>query len=386
MLKSEHSIEYTIITDDYSYQYDIKENYIRNEDYELYYIDIYDQYNHYILTIDNKFNKQKNIIKEINMYENNNIKCMVAQLVNGDYSEPMCIKNDKLYSYLSVKNEINIDELDEYITKYEESKEDNKQGKYNIIANVDYFDNDEYLVVYNLKNFVLITKDNTSSVLFGTKDNYQNDYGIMINQFYVIPSILEKPDINTFVIHNVEKNKTENLTIQTPISKNSYYNGIYNGELYITDKSNTKQYRLNPAKRTFELIADEEHENDAVVVVDGEAENISIYKLVDKEEVHFTNSDDALYKDIKADEIFANEIFAYYEKNGKFYKVYEKYKDYPIFLFEANDPKNIVVRKENIYFIDGSKLYKYNNKGLNVLIDYEEFQFNYKNIFDVYYK
>ena len=262
-------------------------------------------------------------------------------------------------------------------------KTDKIIGKYKINANIKNLEKDETLIVYNLKNLVIFKDDKVESVVFGTKDYYQNNYGILIGKYYVIPSILEKPDINSFIVHDVDKRITDNIKIETPISKSMYYNGVYNNELYITDKSNNKQYKLNPAKKTFDLVADEETE--ALVIKKGEEERVPILNITEKE-VHFTEAKNTTYKNIKYDKLYPNEIFAYYQKDGKFYKVYEKFQDYPIFLFEAPNAKNVVVKKENIYFIEGTKLYKYNKYGLNVVIDNEEFEFNYKNRFDVYYK
>ena len=381
MLKSEHSLSYVVMDKNKSYL--VNENYIRNQDYELYYIDIADEDNHYIFTVNNKFNKVKNIVKSVKLFNNNNIGCMVIQLINDEYSEPMCIKNNVLNSYLNVKSELGMEkELEKYESTFNE-KTDKIIGKYKINANIKNLEKDETLIVYNLKNLVIFKDDKVESVVFGTKDYYQNNYGILIGKYYVIPSILEKPDINSFIVHDVDKRITDNIKIETPISKSMYYNGVYNNELYITDKSNNKQYKLNPAKKTFDLVADEETE--ALVIKKGEEERVPILNITEKE-VHFTEAKNTTYKNIKYDKLYPNEIFAYYQKDGKFYKVYEKFKDYPIFLFEAPNAKNVVVKKENIYFIEGTKLYKYNKYGLNVVIDNEEFEFNYKNRFDVYYK
>ncbi len=381
MLKSEHSLSYVVMDKNKSYL--VNENYIRNQDYEIYYIDIADEDNHYIFTVNNKFNKVKNIVKSVKLFNNNNIGCMVIQLINDEYSEPMCIKNNVLNSYLNVKSELGMEkELEKYESTFNE-KTDKIIGKYKINANIKNLEKDETLIVYNLKNLVIFKDDKVESVVFGTKDYYQNNYGILIGKYYVIPSILEKPDINSFIVHDVDKRITDNIKIETPISKSMYYNGVYNNELYITDKSNNKQYKLNPAKKTFDLVADEETE--ALVIKKGEEERVPILNITEKE-VHFTEAKNTTYKNIKYDKLYPNEIFAYYQKDGKFYKVYEKFQDYPIFLFEAPNAKNVVVKKENIYFIEGTKLYKYNKYGLNVVIDNEEFEFNYKNRFDVYYK
>ena len=381
MLKSEHSLSYVIMNKDKSYL--VNENYIRNQDYELYYIDIANEKNHYIFTVNNKFNKVKNIVKSVKIFNNNNIECMVIQLINDEYSEPMCIKNKVLNSYLNVKEELGMEkELEKYETTFNE-KTDKIIGKHKINANVKNLEKDETLIVYNLKNLVVFKEDSVESVVFGTKDYYQNDYGILIGKYYVIPSILEKPDINSFIIHDVDKRITDNIKLETAISKSMYYNGVYNNELYITDKSNNKQYKLNPAKKSFDLVADEETE--ALVIKKGEEQRVPILNITEKE-VHFTEAKNTVYKDIKYDKLYPNDVFAYYQKDGKFYKVYEKFQDYPIFLFETTNAKNVVVKKENIYFIEGTKLYKYNKYGLNVVIDNEEFEFNYKNRFDVYFK
>ena len=387
ILKSEHKITYNIYDNDT--EYEIDENYIRNNEYEIYYIDVNSDGYHYIFTVNNTFNKKKNVVKGVKLFSNNDINCMVIKMVDNSYSEPMCIKDDLLHSYYSVKEELDMKkQLKKYEKQYKSTLDEANGinpivGRDKININSDYLDDNEYIVVYNLKKLIIFNKEYVDTVVFGTVDNYYNKYGVMIGKYYIVPSILEKPDINSFIIQNVKKRLTDNITLAgTAISKQSYNNGVYKNELYITDKSNLKQYKLNPIRMTFEEVTKDEK---ALLIKKGKEEEVSIYNLID-DDVYFTEAKNKTYKDIDYDELYPNDIFAYYYKDGAFYKVYEEYKDIPILLFEVNDPKNIIVRKDNIYFIEGSKLYKYNNNGLNELIDYKEFEFNYENIFDVYYE
>ncbi len=381
-LKSDHEIEYIFFKDDK--EFSINENYAKEGNNDLYYLKINDSKNDYIFTVENNFNKRKNIVKDIETYSNNNIDCMVIKLIDDKYSEPMCIKGNSIQSYIAVRNELGLgSELDKYILKYKEKTEDNsKKENSNITIYNSHFDDNEYLALYFLKKVMVYHNDSVNSFVFSTKDIYRNDYGIIVANYYVIPKLSDNSTFNSYIVYNLESETSHTIKMDEPISKNSYYNGIHDNELYITDKSSTKQYKLNPFDKTVKLIASENE--DAYIYNGDELEKETMYSVASKE-TYFKNMYD-YYKDINEEILYSNSISAYYYSNGSFYMVYNKFKDYPILLFKTNNPKNVVVKSNNIYFIEGTKLYKYNKYGLNVLVDYNEFEHNYNNIFDVYIK
>ena len=63
-LKSDHDIQYILITEENEYK--INESFIRDSNQNTYYIKVTDKDNSYVFGVDNRFNKRKNIVKAIN--------------------------------------------------------------------------------------------------------------------------------------------------------------------------------------------------------------------------------------------------------------------------------------------------------------------------------
>ena len=165
ILKSEHKSVYKIVKN--KDEYNIDENYYRSDDKDYYYINVEYADDNYIFTIDNVFHKSRNIVKNVLRYELQHATCMVLELSNQEYSEPMCLQGKKLYSYLAIKDEIGNDELDAFY--YNKSYNDERIkniGEGKIIANGNHFDEGEYLAVYNEKEIIINTISFLISFIF----------------------------------------------------------------------------------------------------------------------------------------------------------------------------------------------------------------------------
>ena len=382
ILKAEHKSVYKIVKNKDTYIID--ENYYRSENRDYYYVNVNFRDYNYIFTLDNEFFKSRNIVKDVLRYELKSATCMVLELTNDEYSEPMCIMNDTLYSYLAVKDEIGTDELDTYF--YNRSYNDEmirtiEDGK--IVANKNHFDEGEYVAIYNGKEILIFTYDGVKKFTFGTVDSYKNYYGKMVDKYYVVPKIDDGPDFNEYIVYDVENNTSKSIKLKFNMPKSSFVNGAFDKKMYIVDKSNVIQYRLDPVELTVDRLA--KGKEDAYSYATGAEERVSIYSLID-EETEFNERVDTEFTKLDFEKISQNGIYAYYYKKGVFYKVYKDYLDTPICLFTIDDPKNVVMTKDNIYFIEGTTIMKYNSHGLNDLVEYKEFEHNNYHIFDVYMK
>lgn len=377
-LKSDHDIQYILITEENEYK--INESFIRDSNQNTYYIKVTDKDNSYVFGVDNRFNKRKNIVKAVNEYEKDNVKCINLLLIDDKTSDTICSKDGELYSYYYLKDELKIEEIDYYLESYDKDNTDTIfYDNLNVYKAV--MDKNEYLLFHLPKDIVNFHDEDATSFRFATYDNYKNTHGYLIGKFYVIPRMTNQPELYDYLIYDVTKNNVENLTLGTTISTNSYYNGDYNGELYITDRTNLRQYKLNPGSKKVELISTVQEK--AYVYNYGVEDRVSIYTLVDNN-IKF-NSTSEKYSNIDYDEIFESNSYAYFVKNGSFYKVYEKYPDVKILQFKANEPHNIILRNDVLYYIEYNQLKKFNRKGISVLMEYDELIDNYENVFDVYY-
>ncbi len=379
-LKSGHEINYILKNDDT--EYNITETYSRDYRKDVYIIKVTNDDFSYVFSVRNDYNKRKNIVKKVNEYIKDDTKCLNLELVDTKYSETICRSEDNLYSYNYLKDKLQIEELDYYLEKYPEEPE---KMTYDVLTiNPLVFEKNEYFIFHLPKEMVFFhpSANVTETFKFATNDNYKNTYGHLVGKYYVIPRIINKPEFYDYLVYDIEKNKLDNITLGTPISVNSYYNGDYNNELYITDRSNLRQYKLNPGTKKVELVATVEEK--AYIFNKEKEERVSIYNLIDNY-VYFSE-DSKAYSKLSYDAIYEQDDYAYFVKDGTFYKVYKMYPDIAITLFSATEPRNIRVVNDTIYFIEDNKVRKYNNKGTNLIMTFNELSSNYENSFDIYVK
>ena len=380
-LKTGHDVSYTISKDNKLYS--INEIYTKKGKDNYYLITVSDENNTYLFSVNNKFNKQKNIVKDIEYYEiSNDLSCMILDLVNKDNTIPICTKNNVLYTYHALKDKYDLSSLEGKIKKYESNNnsvydEDNNKCS----VNYGFIDANEYISIYNLKDVYFYHNNVQERLNFSNYDNYKNEYGYLVGNRYVIPRIISNPEFYNYIVYNVETKKSDSIDLdEHPISKDSYINGVYENCLYVVDRSNKKQYRLDPVELTALEVGNTEM--DGYAYINGKLERKSIYQLIEKD-IIFTESG-GNYEGIDYDSIYVQSNYAYYLKNGTFYKVYEKNLNLPVYLFDAKNPTHVKFRNDNIYFIDDNKLYKYNEYGLNVLVTKDEFRFHEDDIYDIY--
>ena len=382
LVKSNHYVTYTIDKEDEVFNVD--EKYVKEDGKEYYIIKVYNEDKKFVWKLDNNFNKQKNIVNDLEIFEQNDYYCVGLSFVgNKRYSYPECIKNGLLMSYSSIKDKIDFGKyIDKIVDKNKErySSESEKRSEESLIVNKDYLDNKEALIVYSYKTMSLQYSSFARSFSFTNYDNYKNILGTLTGKYYIVPRLTSLPTISTLLNYDVVDGIKKEISLPVPISKQSYVNGVYDNKLYIFDRSDKRQIEINPSNDEITIVGTTEQ--DGIVIRDGKKESISVYDL-DKEDVLFTD-DKSLYSNIDYDFIYVDNGYAVYVKDGSFYKVYNDFIDVPIYLFTEPTAHNIKVKNENIYYIKDDTIYKYNVYGSFPLAIRNEFIYNSDNIYDVY--
>ena len=380
-IKKDHVITYAIEKEGI---FNIEENYTKKNGDDYYLFKISNGDNTFIFEVENKFNKQKEVIKDIEIFNQNDYYCIAPIFVkNMKYAYPMCVKDNILYSYSSIKDKVDFGEFidkidDDKKTKY--SIESSKIDEEGVILNKGYFDENEILLVYDYKKVSIHFPSFNRVLTFSSVDNYKNDYGTLVGEYYLIPKLSTLAYFNTYYKYDVVNGIKSEIILPNSISKQSYINGVYDDKLYIFDKSELKQYEINP--KNNEVIEVGNTNDEAFIYKNGEKQSISVYEL-NKDTITFSeNLDD--YSKIDYDNIYLSDKFVVYEKNGNYYKAYKKYLDNPIYLFTDNDIKSVKVKYNNIYYVKDESIYKYNVYGPFAMAIKNEFKYNYDNIYDVY--
>ncbi len=383
-IKINHSITYTIKKD---HVYTIKEDYQKNDDLDHYFLKITRNDDKvFLFDIDNVFNKQEEIVSDILEYSKDDFECItLIYKSKGGYSEPLCSKDGVVYSYQAAKDLVDLSEYTSKIKKFELDKFGDKskiEVTNNINYNVDYFEDNEVLVMYDYKVVNYIDKKFSRSMSFSNVDNYKNTLGTIVGKYYMMPRFSTSTSFNTYIKFNLEEGIKNEIHMTYRISKQAYINGVHDKKLYVFDPIENKQYEIDPYTDEAKIVGDEN--NDGIIYVNGKKKSISVYDL-QKEQVKFSE-DEERFKNIDYDRIYIGEMKTIYQKDGSFYKIYNDYPEYPIYLFTDKDAERVIVRNENVYYLKDDSIYRYDKYGNVLLAQKNELKYNKDNTFDIYLK
>ncbi len=377
---------YSIVTDNNEYM--IKENYERSNHTNMYSFLITDkQKNNFVYSYKGDLNRQSKILKDIVSYNSNGLYCIAPVLKNDNIESIVCNYNNQLMTYNYLKQIGNID-IDNFIDKlqtlnYKVNLEyKNMNDAKTTYQNISYYndiDPNLYFTIWNYRSVYLINNNNVTEEFLLDNDLYENNYSIVCGEHFIIANPDDKYD--SFSIVNIKEKGQDKIETEDDISSNIYYNGVYKGNVYLTDITNKKQYVINPTKETIESLDKPKYYNGKKLV------DIDINELVANKKYFITDiiPDELINK--YGNNILYTENNYYYQENGNVYKIVGENYDYKVLLFSFNNLKELKALNGNLYFISNDTVYMYNDKiGLKKLIEDRELIYNYKNIFDVYEK
>ena len=386
-LKQSHSIKYTVGNE---VLYHIDEDFDNSNDGSYYLFRVTKEDNkQFIFEYPNRFNKQKKIVSEVKEFEKDGWDCLSLVYKNKkEASLPVCVNNGVLYSYNYAKNLVDLTEFVSELPGIEKPEEKDKgtiktENFENVIlANKGYFDEDEVILLYNYKRVVAYYKDHEKVVNFSNQDNYSNNLGRIVDNYYLVPRYgFDSPEIKSYIKYNIESEVKKEIVLPKYLSRDlTYVNGVYDDKLYVFDKSNMTQYSIDP--NSDEVKVTGTVDDYPFAYINGEKTNVSAYEMKESN-VIFTENHEAFDK-LAFDNIYVKDNYSIVGKDGNYYKVYNKYSDLPILLFNNPNAKEVKEKNSNVYFIDNDTIYKYNDSGLYDMITTNELIYNNINVYDVY--
>lgn len=387
-MTKKHEVKYSIKTDDNSYM--IFEEF-DGHDGSNYYFKIEDNdKNVFNFSYSGDLNKQEEIISDIKFFNDDKLKC-IFPIYKGDRTNGIsCILDEQQVSYTYLK-QINNNSIDKFVTKlkkegYKVINETEKKGIEKVGNYVFYKGNIFDNVIFTMwfyKGFYIIRDNEIIEKELLTKDKYENDLAKLVNNFYVFVNTdddgLEYSEIFVYDIKNGGK---ATIQLDSPISNFSYFNGVYNNKLYITDIKKKAQYMVNPNLETVSLVGNEE-DGFVKLSLDGklETEKASVFL---KDEVYFDNKVETPNTRYDIVDLVRDEHTYYFRtKDNEFYKSFNKELDNPILLFKTDTVSEWKVKNGKIMIIvDNSMLYFDEEYGLLKILENNELKYNYKNICD----
>lgn len=383
-LKKEHQIDYTLFTNDKEVK--VHEEYRKQEteDYYIVNLDVLDY--HFSFTVDNFFGKQKEILKEVLFYEKDNLFCAYPVYIKQKTgNEFLCDYDGKQYSYYALKDKFDFNEYIKMLPNF--TILDKNSNESSSIFDFSFYQSNfmekEHIYLYNYQELIDLGPEIINEIRFSDHDIYTNEYGVIINDFFVIPDYTTKGYFDRFKLVNIYNNKTIYMDLEESISTDFYINGILDNKIYLFDRSSKKQYLVDVINKETTIVGDEE--KNALVYKNGKFEEVSVYDLV-KEEITFTEDLSEIQEYSYVLAVKTGKYYYFYDKDGNVYRYTIGAKGSLVYLFQMKEIENFKVVHDAIYFTSGTKLYRYYQNTLSVLVERKEFQYNNYRIYEVVFE
>lgn len=386
---SKKEVKYKI--DTVNHKFDIEEYFNYRNKKSFYNFIVRDKKKTYVFSFNYDFGKKSNIIKDIKYYKNKDLECIYPIYKKDVTGEVSCLyKGENVnYSYL-----LNRDDTKNLIKKIGKKLEKDGYSS-NILANTVkksnyknievYNDNlidNYYFTIWSYDGLYILNNKKLEYIKLLEKDKYENKLASLVNNYYVFIDTNEKK-YNRLFIYDLAKDKKSKYVLKKgeELSKNIYFNGVFDGELYITDRDNKLEYTFNPKHNKLEEVGNRETD----------------YKIYINNELKMISYEDYFAKDYYFDEVGASKIdkkkidslvkinndFYYFSKNGDFYKSFKKSKNNFIKLFNSEDVSDFSIKNDSLIFIKDDTLYFYNDSyGLRKIMKSNELKYNKFNICD----
>ena len=299
----------------------------------------------YPFVVSKKYQKQRKILEKIKVIEDDKDTCLIITL--DKQTQTLCSDKNGLKDYNLINSEL-------YENNFKSQTESKIIKTYN---KIDIYDLNSNYLIWNYKGYININKNNQEVLDIFKNENYSTQNTYQTNKYLIIPDYDSKYYFNKIYIFDTEKQLLNDINFDYEISYDLLYLGEVKNKLYFIDKKNKNEYALNLKK--FELKK-----------IKLKNEKIEIYQ-----------NEDWATKSLK-DVINKNITFTYYSSFN--YKLIDNY------LYKIIDNHNIKVSNQkitsiissngnNVYYLVGTKLYRYNGKNEKLLLEYKEWKFNYIN-------
>lgn len=369
-------------------KYDIiyeKNKYMINEKYEykdkehIYEINIKNKKQEITYILNNDFNKEKKIIKELKIYKENDITCFLPIYNKKVENKLYCLKDNIQVSNYYLKDNTSykkiISKLKKYkIKNYTDNTKTVKYRKLHVYEN--NINEEDIITVWDYKGINIIEKNKTNYIKFLDYDLYDDIKTIVFDKYFVLFENNHVDGIKNIHYYDFEKNKIKIYNPEIIMSKDFYINGIVDNLIYVTDNKNKKEYTINLKK---EEIIQINKDNEYLTYYDN-----NFYSLTKSdyfmEKQLFQNKKIIDKKISKEEYIKANNTY-YYLENDNFYRQRNNYNKE--LLFNLKDVKEWKIIDEKIILICEDTMYLYDDdRGLVPIIKSNELNYNYENICD----
>lgn len=396
-LISEKTANYTLVVDE-------KKEYLINESlsvddgvsyYDFLVKDVSDRV--YSFSVSRDFNKQTEVVKDIKEYSQGNVTCIFPVFKRDEYGHLSCIRDGKQISYSALKQsgDTNISSIVENLKEFGYSNPEWTDYSTDTTRlevgtrGIDYYKKnllDDYVfLMWRYRGLYILNTNKPYISSFMSYDHYENDYSALVDNYYISADFKDNnKKVDELVSVNIANKARTLIILPAKTSESFYYNGVYDGKLYLTDPTVGKQYAVDPKKETAEVVGTTD--TYFLMLKDGKLEEVDSKEFL-KENQYFRDS--VVVKEITDKYGSSTDI----RKFRKFYyfktsdgSVYKSHVDAPtdaVLLFKFEGLTEWKVRNGDIMAIVGDTMYFYSDDyGLLPIAKNSELTYNFKNIGD----
>ena len=230
------------------------------------------------------------------------------------------------------------------------------QKEYNNIKIYDY--NAKTYLLWNYHNYIYLDAKKSDLLKLFAQDIYSLKLVYATSKYLFIPDQTNEYTFDNYYLIDAEKGKIKNIKLTKEIYFDSYILGTEKNNLYLVDRKNKQEYKINLTKGQMTKI-------DGQVLVNDKWEKVSITKLIN-EDYAFKN--DTLIEYVVADQ-----------------NLYAEGPNLKIRLSNKAVNKIVGRDQDGIYYLAGDALYYFSfPKGEVKLLSYSEWNFNFNNMVYVF--
>lgn len=353
------------------YKYENKEHKfeinIKNKEYEITYL------------LNEDFNKNNEIIKDIKLYQEKDINCILPIYTKNIENKLYCVKDNKQVSNYYLNKNKDYNNILKQVKKYKIKKleSNNKTTKYkNLKIYKNNLKEEDLFTIWDYKGINIIEKNNNKYVKILDYDLYDEIKTIIYDKYFVLFENSHVDGIENIYYYDFKKDKLKLYNPEIIISKDFYINGVVNNLIYVTDNKTKKEYTINLIKKEIEQIS---KANEYITYKDNKFISLTKSDYFMEKQI-FSNNKTKDKSISKEDHIKENNIYYYIEDNKFIRKIEDRNSE---ILFELENIKDWKIINGKILLISEDILYIYDdNRGLVPIVQSNELNYNYENICD----
>lgn len=363
-----HEVNYSVYNDEIKFEITEKYEKDNNDTYDL---EISVNDNIFYYSVDNYFNKQKKIVKEIEYFNDGDNICIYPILSDNKGTYLECISNNNLYSSYTYPNQVFISDVNNKLT--EKGYVINKVSSLDGInyGNTTLYKNNvldgDTILLWQYKGIYLLNNSKQTNIMSLSFDKYENKLGALVGKYYVIPYYTSSKvlEFNSVSAINIETGKQTKITLDYTLSSDTYLNGVIDGKLYYTDPSNLLQIEINPSSKNVKLIGSSDLGGKTY---DGSWKDTNIYDFRNREILFKNTSDISEFNYSYVDIEEGSSSYYFYTSDGSIYQVLKEHLDKPILIYKAPNLNNFNVVGNDIYYVVDNTLYYFSIKNGNLKV------------------